>query len=268
MLLGTQVRLRRLLGQNGRLLAVAVDQAIPRGVSPALAHLDKTLERIVQGQPDAITIHKGMAKRFFAPYAGVIPMIMKCSTFADPWHPTYDAWVAQVDEALRLGADAISMGISIGSARQAEMLEHLGALTRTAESYGLPVVVHSYPSGELIPDSERYDPRHVAYAARAAAELGVDIVKTWYTGTPESFREVVESCPGVAVVAAGGAKMKSDRDVLEMAAQVIAGGGVGLTIGRNVWGHPKPEQMVAALRTIVHNGASVDEALKLIDNPA
>ncbi|MFN8456493.1 MAG: hypothetical protein U0401_17795 [Anaerolineae bacterium] len=62
--------------------------------------------------------------------------------------------------------------------------------------------------------------------------------------------------------------MKSDRDVLEMAAQVIAGGGVGLTIGRNVWGHPKPRAMVAALRTIVHNRASVDEALGLIDNPA
>ncbi|MFN8456495.1 MAG: hypothetical protein U0401_17805 [Anaerolineae bacterium] len=88
----------------------------------------------------------GMAKRFLRLMPGSSPSVMKCSTFADPWHPTYDAWVAQVDEALRLGADAISMGISIGSARQAEMLKPLRALTRTAESYGLPVVVTLTPA--------------------------------------------------------------------------------------------------------------------------
>jgi class I fructose-bisphosphate aldolase len=255
--------MRRLLGDTGRGVFVAVDQAIPRGVAPRLASIESTLPAIVAGQPDAMTMHKGLATGLFAPYAGTVPLILKCSTFSTAYHPSYDAVVATVDEALRLGADAIAMGISTGSARQSDMFESLGALTAAASAAGLPVVCHSYPSGELIAEEERYAVEHVLHAARTAAELGADIIKTWYTGSPESFQEVVEGTPAVVMVA-GGAKLPTDVAVLEMAAGAIAAGARGLTFGRNVWAAQDVTGMVAALGAVVRDGASPAEARELL----
>lgn len=261
--LGRAVRLRRLLGDIGRGVFVAVDQAVPRGVAPRLASIDSTLAAIAAGRPNAITMHKGLAAGPFAQYAGTVPLILKCSTFSTEYHPTYDAVVATVDEAVRLGADAIAMGISTGSKRQSEMFEALGRLTTAASAAGIPVVCHSYPSGELVPKEEQYSVEHVLYAARAAAEFGADIIKTWYTGSPETFREVVDGTPAVVMVA-GGAKLPTDEAVLEMAAGAMAAGARGLTFGRNVWAAQDVTRMVTALGAVVRDGASVAEAQRLL----
>jgi len=255
--LGRSIRLRRLFGEDGRAVVVALDQAVPRGVAPRLAAISETWAQISAGEPDAVTVTKGIAPVLFD--AGrPSPWILKASSFSVDFHLHHDATIASVDEAVRLGADAVAVGISAGSSQQAQMLEMLARVTERAAELGLPTVCHAYPSGELWGD-RKGSAESVLYAARAASELGVDIIKTWYTGSVESFRQVVDGTPGLVMVA-GGAKLDSDLEVLQFAESVVDAGAAGLTIGRNVWGADDPTGMVRALRAIVHDGRSATEA--------
>ena len=109
-----------------------------------------------------------------------------------------------MEDALGLGADAIAMAVTIGSAEQPHLLANLAALVRQAERTGLPVIAHAYPNGERVSPDARYSVEQVGYAARLVMELGVDIVKTFYTGSAESFAQVVAIAAPAYVVAAGG----------------------------------------------------------------
>lgn len=261
--LGREIRLRRIIGEDGRLMTVALDQAVPRGVAPRLADLKATFDKIAEGEPDAFTIFKGVAGHLLSGRAKQIPLIIKGSTFCIDFHPTYDATVAQVEDCLRLGADAIAVGISAGSEHQVAMLEMLSVVTEEAHKWGLPVICHAYPSGELWGD-RKGSTESVVYAARAAAECGTDIVKTWYTGSSEEFKKIVDATPTL-VVAAGGAVTPKPIDVLNQAAAIMDAGGAGMTAGRNIWGAPDPTKMVLALKAVIHGGMNPGEALKILD---
>ncbi len=262
--LGKEIRLKRLMNKDsGRLLSVALDHGMARGVLPGLEDVAAALASVAAGKPDAVTLHKGIAERCFSRYAGEMALILKCTTFS-PYHPAYDTWVAAVDEAIRLGADAISMGVIVGGDRQPEMLRHLGLLSRETELAGMPLVAHIYPRGEGIAENARYDLANVAYAARVAAELGVDIVKTWYTGTPESFQKVVVAARPARVVIAGGAKFDQVEDMLQVTWEALAAGVTGVTYGRNVWQHEQPARLIGALKAIIHGQAGVADALQML----
>ncbi|CAD7782073.1 3-hydroxy-5-phosphonooxypentane-2,4-dione thiolase [Candidatus Methanoperedenaceae archaeon GB37] len=104
----------------------------------------------------------------------------------------------------------------------------------------------------------------IAHCARLGAELGADVVKVSYTGSEETFRKVVEGCP-VPVVIAGGPKMNSDREVIEMVKGAIEAGGAGVSIGRNAFQHANPTKIVRAIAQVVHKNVSVEEALKELE---
>ena len=125
--------------------------------------------------------------------------------------------------------------------------------------WGMPLVAMMYPRGRKVKSEN--DVEAVKLAARIGAELGADIVKTNYTGEIDSFREVVEGCPAPVVVA-GGPKMGTNRDVLQMVWEAIQAGGAGASIGRNVFQAPDPTKMVRAIVKIVHENYDVEEALK------
>ena len=259
--LGKAVHIGRLRNPaSGRIFTVALDHAPSYGVLAGLEDISAALLRVCQGGPDAVLLMKGTAERCFAPYAGRIALIMKCSTLS-PYHPNHDVWVTSVEDALRLGADAIAMAMTVGSEQQAEILKSVAGLVREAERVGLPVIVHTYPNGDLVPPQERYTAERVTYAARLAMEVGVDIVKTFYTGSTESFAKVVQVAAPALVVAAGGAKLETERDALQMAANVVQAGAAGITFGRNIWQCSDTPTMVRAFKRIVHEGASVDQAL-------
>jgi class I fructose-bisphosphate aldolase len=191
------------------------------------------VDEVASARPDAMLMMKGVAGRCFGPHAGKVALIVKCSTIS-PYHPERDVLVSSVEDALRLGADAIAMALTVGSADQVQLLSDLGALVREAERVGLPVIVHAYPCGECVPPEERYSAERVAYASRLAMELGVDIVKTFYTRSAESFARVVEIAAPALVVAAGGPRLETDADVLRMAYDVVQAGAAGITFGRNI----------------------------------
>jgi fructose-bisphosphate aldolase, class I len=258
--LGKEIRLQRLKNRaSGRILTIAVDHAPSYGVLAGLEDIGRTLDRMAGAGPDAMVMMKGVAERCFRPYAGRVALILKATTLS-PYHPARDVWVAAVEDAVRLGADAVAMALTVGSEEQQALLANLGALVREAGSAGMPVIVHAYPNGELVPRDEVYSVERVSYAARLAMELGVDVVKTFYTGSAESFARVVEVASPALVVAAGGPRMETDADVLRMAEGVVRAAAAGITFGRNVWQSPDGPALVGALKEILHRGAAAGEA--------
>ncbi|MBP7495718.1 MAG: hypothetical protein KA771_09500 [Spirochaetales bacterium] len=261
--LGKEIRLSRLLNRkSGKLLAITIDHSIARGIQTGLIPIRKTLERIVEGTPDAVTMHKGIAEQCFGPHVGKVSLIIKCSSFS-PYQPGFDTWVTDVEEAIRLGADAASMGCIVGGAEQPEQLRQLGLMAKQAASFGMPLVAHIYPRGSLIEKKAQYEWKNVAYAVRAGAELGVDIIKTSYTGTPDTFAKVVEACPA-RVVVAGGEVGNSIEDYLKMTRDIMDVGAAGVTYGRFVWEYAHIPELIQALKFIIHENGSYSDAVKLL----
>jgi fructose-bisphosphate aldolase/2-amino-3,7-dideoxy-D-threo-hept-6-ulosonate synthase len=140
------------------------------------------------------------------------------------------------------------------------MLTILGKVADECDQYGMPLLAMMYPRGPKV--ANEHECVAVAHAARIGAELGADIIKTNYTGNIATFKQVVESCP-VPVIIAGGPKTDTAQQLLQVVYDSVEAGGAGLSIGRNVFQHKNPTLMVKALVGIVHDGASVEQALKI-----
>ena len=141
------------------------------------------------------------------------------------------------------------------------MLRQFGLVSERCTEWQMPLVAMIYTRGPKI--KNEYDVNNVKLAARVGAELGADIVKVPYTGSVETFKQVVDGCP-IPVVIAGGPKMGSDEEIFKMVEGALAAGAAGLSIGRNAWQHAKPDRMVQALSKMVHEDASVQDAIETL----
>jgi len=155
----------------------------------------------------------------------------------------------------------VSVHVNLGAASEREMLADLGRVAKECARWGLPLLAMMYTRGEKIRNP--FDVANVKHAARVAAELGADIVKVVYTGSPDSFREVVEGCL-VPVVIAGGEKMETEEELLEMVRGSLDAGGIGVSIGRNIFQHHDPAKMVRAISVLCHKDGSVEEAMAVL----
>lgn len=243
-------------------MAITLDHPITRGVLPGIIDIRKTMELVIAGKPDAITLHKGIAQKIFPPYAGKTALIMKSTAYSTDYHPHYDAPVADVEEAIRLGADAISVGMIVGGPEQASQLTHLGSISKEAEKMGMPLVAHIYPKGSMVKNSN--DANALAYAVRAGAELGVDVIKTLWSGSAETFQKVIEACPA-RVCLAGGAGGNSLAEYLTVTRDALDIGLAGVTYGRFVWQDKNPAAVIRALAALIHDNASVEQALSVYE---
>ena len=258
---GKQIRLSRLFDKkSGKVVIITMDHSIAHGVQPGIRNARTAIEKIIEGKPNAMTIHKGLASKYYNLLieSGTC-LICKLSGFS-LYNPTFDTQFTEVKEAVRLGADAVAYGASVGDSRQDEMLKSISNVARECEEYGMPLTVHIYPKGNLLKKEDYYKVENIIYAARSAAELGADVVKTWYTGSTETFQQVVEACP-VPVVIAGGPHAEDVTQFLTMIKGAIEGGASGVAIGRNVWSSKNPALMVKALKMIVHENQSVQETM-------
>ena len=159
------------------------------------------------------------------------------------------------------GADAVSVHVNLGSETESEMLQELGEISETCSYWGIPLLAMMYPRGQKV--ENEHDVELVKHAARVGSELGVDIVKTNYTGDPDSFKEVVEGAL-VPVVIAGGPKVDTDEELLQMVKDSIEVGGAGVAFGRNLFQAENPGKITKAISEVVHNDLEVNEALKFL----
>lgn len=264
---GKTTRINRIFGADGKAVMVAVNHGLGMGPLQGIEYMDRTLKDIMEDAPDSLTIHKGIALRYMDEFAGRTSLILKC-TNATRYRSPEETAVATVEEALTLGADAIAVGLTLCGEAEAQEIERAAAFIRTAEQFGIPTVTHSYPSGTLISDEERYNVEHVAYAVRVSLELGVDIIKTFWTGSQESFAKIVKIGSPAKVVISGGPKCDTLLQCFEMTKQGIDAGAAGITYGRNVWQHPHPAAVVSGLKAIVHHNATAAEALEIASEQA
>ena len=264
-MIGKKIRLERIINRNShRTVIVPMDHGVTVGPIEGLADMRTTVTNIVTGGANAILMHKGIVRAGHRGTGKDVGLIIHLSggTSLSP-DPNAKELVCTVEEAIKLGADAVSIHINLGAGTDTEMLRQLGFVSERCFEWQMPLVAMMYTRGNKIEDE--YDVKYVKHAARVGAELGADIGKVPYTGSVESFKEVVEGCP-VPVVIAGGPKMDSDEDIFRMVEGALAAGSAGISIGRNAFQHKNPTKMVQALSQVVHNNASVEESLKMLNN--
>jgi predicted phospho-2-dehydro-3-deoxyheptonate aldolase len=262
-MIGKEIRLERIIDRNSRkTVIIPMDHGVTVGPIEGLADMRTTVSRVVAGGANAILMHKGMVRAGHRGTGKDVGLIIHLSagTSISP-DPNAKELVCTVEEAIKLGADAVSVHINLGAETDKEMLAQLGYVSERCLEWQMPLIAMMYTRGPKI--KNEYDVNNVKHAARVGAELGADIVKVPYTGSVDSFAEVVQGCP-VPVVIAGGEKMDSDEDIFKMVEGALKADAAGLSIGRNAFQHKTPEKMVAALCKMVHEGATVQEAIETV----
>jgi predicted phospho-2-dehydro-3-deoxyheptonate aldolase len=262
-MIGKKIRLERIIDRNSRkTVIIPMDHGVTVGPIEGLADMRTTVGKVVTGGANAILMHKGIVRAGHRGTGRDVGLIIHLSagTTLSP-DPNAKELVCTVEEAIKLGADAVSVHINLGAETDREMLRQLGQIGERCLEWQMPLVTMMYTRGSKIQDE--YDVQNVKLAARVGAELGADIVKVVYTGSVESFAGVVEGCP-VPVVIAGGAKMGSDEEIFKMVEGALQAGAAGVSIGRNAFQHEDPTKMVQALSKMVHHNASVEGALETL----
>ncbi|HEV7917972.1 MAG TPA: hypothetical protein VGO97_00205 [Solirubrobacterales bacterium] len=262
---GKKARLHRLLYEfgpgNGTLMFLPIDQGIehgPRDFFPNPASKDPFYQFKLAKEAgySAIACQIGFATKYYPDFAGEVPLLLKLNGKTDipSSDDAFSACNASVEDAVRLGADAVGYTLYVGSPRQDDDLAQLGQVREDCDRYGMPLVVWSYPRGRDIEAKGGQTSFYaIDYAARMAMEMGADIVKInmpkivpekeAQTPAPypdldvtleEAIRQVVESAGRSLVVLSGGSKV-DDEQLLDQTRLIMEAGGSGVIFGRNVW---------------------------------
>ena len=257
-MIGKAIRLERTINRaSRRTVIVPMDHGMTLGPIPGIGDIKETINKMVEGGANAILLHKGMVEAGHRGGGKDVGLIVHLSASTS----NTKVLVCTVEEAVRLGADAVSVHVNLGDVMDTAMIRDTGVISKACREWGMPLVAMMYTRGEKI--KNQFDVKHVKQAARVGAELGADIVKVVYTGSPETFREVVEGCP-VPVVIAGGEKMETDRDLLAMVEGALKAGAAGVSIGRNAFQHKDPIRIVQAIGRMTHQHWDAEKALEFL----
>jgi fructose-bisphosphate aldolase, class I len=262
---GKRTRLRRLLYDygpgEGTLLFLPIDQGIEHGPrdffpNPASKDPEYQFRLAAEAGYSAIACGYGMASKYYPSYAGQVPLLLKLNSKTDvpPSDEPFSPCNASVEDAVRIGADAVGYTLYVGSPKQSDDFIQLGKVRQDCDLYGMPLVIWAYPRGR---DIERKGGQNslyaIDYAARVAMEMGADIVKLnmpkldpakdkdapapyneMELTQEEAIRHAVESAGRALVVLSGGSKIDDDK-LLEQTRMIMEAGGSGVIFGRNVW---------------------------------
>jgi DhnA family fructose-bisphosphate aldolase class Ia len=269
---GKTLRWGRLLNPaTDRSVIIAVDHGI-LGTTPGLVNFERTLRKVLPGGPDGLLISPGMLARHAPLLQGRERpgIVVTLDAFVHATLPNRGQrgedyrLIAGVEDAVKMGADAVKMVLIFGREQvevHADNLEEVSRAARLCEAWGIPLMVEPTLWGITVPEAEKNDPDLIGSICRIAVELGADVLKAPYSGSPETFRRIVEASP-VPVVILGGPRMNTDLDVLTAVSGAIDAGAIGVAFGRNVFQHDNPTGMVKALRRTVHDRVPPAEALK------
>jgi class I fructose-bisphosphate aldolase len=262
---GKRTRLRRLLYEfgpgHGTLLFLPIDQGVEHGPrdffpNPASKDPEYQFRLAAEAGYSGIACGYGLASKYYPDYAGQVPLLLKLNskTEVPPSDEAFSPCHAVVEDAVRLGADAVGYTLYVGSPRQDDDFIQIGNVRRECDRYGMPLVVWAYPRGRDIEKKGGRDSFYaIDYAARVAMELGADVVKLnmpklnpekdkdspapyneMEVTQEEAVRQVVESAGRALVVLSGGSKV-DDAKLLQQTRMIMEAGGSGVIFGRNVW---------------------------------
>lgn len=266
---GKRIRLSRVSDERtGKMVIVPMDHTAVTGPIKGLENSRDTIKKVVAGGATAIMAQYGTVKYGLKEYIGKAGCIYRITTSSSQFRSFEDMlsageymWptISSVEEALRMGADGVGMTITWGGEKQSDLIERLGRIVDECDRWNMPLLIESLP---IKADHHKgvADVKDEKIACRTAAEFGADVIKTYWTGSKETFKEVVDGCQ-VPIVLAGGEK-GTDRDFLEKLKGAMDAGAMGCSVGRNIWQHPDPTAMTRAVCKIILEGASVGDAMK------
>ena len=256
---GMRNRLSRMFRpQSGNSVMVAVDHGYFMGPTRRLENIRATVAPLLP-HADAVGLTRGVL-RTCVPPESTTPILLRVSGGVSVLREDLsdEAITTSMQDAARLNVSAVALSVFVGAPHEHQSLMNLSRLVDEGEEAGIPVMSITAVGKEL----EKRDARYLALACRVSAEIGAHVVKTYYC---ENFAKVVEGCP-VPIVVAGGPKLDSDRAALELAHGAIADGAHGIDMGRNIWQSDHPVPMLKALRAIIHEKATVREAVDILEN--
>jgi len=255
---GMQNRLAQLIQADGHCLFLPVDHGYFLGPVRKLENPRKTLEPLLP-YTDAIFITRGVLRSSIDP-GKAKPIILRVSGGAsiEGKDLAHEGIITSMEEAIRLNACAVGISIFVGTDYEHDSLLNLARLVDEGERYGIPVMAVTAVGREL----EKRDARYLALSSRIAAELGARVVKTYYC---EQFEKVTKGCP-VPIVIAGGPKVPTGYEVLQFVCDGIQKGAIGVNLGRNIWQDEHPVAMIRAIRAIIHENATPEQAQELYDS--
>jgi class I fructose-bisphosphate aldolase len=250
--------------RKGKSLLLAYDQGLehgPKDFSGRNMDPSYILEIAKKGGFTGVILQKGVAEKYYAGSSGRVPLVLKLNgkTSICKGEPV-SLQVCSVREAIGLGAAAVGYTIYVGSAYESKMFREFGSIEEEAHDHGVPVIAWMYPRGRSV---KKLTPQLIAYAARAGLELGADFVKVKYTGSADSFRQVVGAAGRCGVLCLGGSKMPEKR-MLQQASDAMKAGAAGMAVGRNVWQHREPLKMSKAIASVVFDKKTPAQALKIL----
>ena len=260
---GKNIRTERIIDRRtGNAVIVPMDHGISIGPIDGIIDMKKTVNAVSEGGATAVLMQKGLIPYGHRTKGHDVGLILHLSASTNIGSTSNSkVLVATVEEAIKLGADAVSIHVNLGAESEPQMLSDMGKVSRDCAEWGMPFLVMAYARGPSVKD--QYDPETVAHCARVATEMGADLIKVSYTGDVDSFRRVVKGALAPVLIA-GGPKMDSDMDILNMVCDSMEAGGRGVSIGRNIFQHKDPKAMTRAISGIVLKGMDVKEASKFL----
>lgn len=240
---------------NGRAVMLAVDHGYFLGPTSGLEEPRKTVEPLLP-YADSVMLTRGVLRTSIDPNSNV-PVVLRVSGGTSILKELSNEDITvSIEDAIRLNVSAMALSIFVGSEFEKETLVSLARLVDEGEKYGIPVLAVTAVGKDMARDA-----RYLGLSCRIAAELGAHLVKTYYC---EEFESVVQSCP-VPIIVAGGKKIP-ELEALDLTFNSVQRGAVGVDMGRNIFQSDSPVGMIRAVRAVVHEKASVDEAYKIYEN--
>jgi putative autoinducer-2 (AI-2) aldolase len=258
---GKKNRLNQIVNaDDGRCLMLAIDHGYFMGPTHGMEQPARDTAPLLE-HIDSLMLSPGVLMANIDPQLRGIGMVLRASggnsiLDADIDH---EGLILTAEQALRLNAAAVAVSVFVGAEHQHQTLLNLSHMINDAARFDLPVLGVTAVGKAL---GDRREKRYLSLASRITAELGADIVKTYYC---DGFEEVVAKCP-VPIVVAGGKKLETYQDVLELTHNSIQGGAIGVDMGRNIWQSEYPAAIIQGVKAIIHRRATVREALELVED--
>jgi fructose-bisphosphate aldolase/2-amino-3,7-dideoxy-D-threo-hept-6-ulosonate synthase len=260
-MIGKEIRIERIINRNTRrAVIIPMDHGFSLGQIDGLTNMTNVITDVAKGGANAIILHKGMVKAGHRKHGRDIGLIVHLSgsTSLNP-DPNDKVIVCTVEEAISLGADAVSIHVNLGAPNESKMIESAGDISRACTKWGMPLLIMIYPRGKNVDSAS---PQAIGHCVRVAEEIGADFIKTNYPGDPQSFRKITEAC-SVPVMIAGGEKA-GDNETLKIIRDSVKAGGAGVCMGRNAFQRKNTTKFVQAITRVVHKNLDPDEAMGML----
>lgn len=254
-------RLNHIFREDKKTFIMAMDHGNGFNVLPAMKYPGNIISEVARAGVDAFLATVGLADKFADNFhgKGIILRLDGGSSFLGSKDKPLQT-VVGIEDAIRLGVDSvISMGFP-GSRWEDQILKDLSRNIHECNKWGIPLTAEMLPRG-FEPAEDSRTPQNITFACRMGAEMGADIIKTEYTGSIETFKELCESVY-VPVVILGGSKKVTEEKLLTEIKEALSAGGAGVAMGRNIWNHENPARFAGAIAKLIHEDCSVESALK------